>query len=415
MAQVVPVLARLRREPLADLPLSEPLEQAARGLGHLWRDRVLTPLVMVRLMLIQVLAGNCAVPALRQLSGISFVPSSFTEARSRLPLPLLLWLLRWLHERAERAMGVTKTLGPRVVVADGSTYSMPDTPQLCKHFSLPPGTKPGVGYPAGKLMGLLDLATGMFVSLLAVPLFAHDMRGVLGLHPFLRPGDILLGDRAFCSFCHLAMLSACCVFAAVRLHQRRPKTAGGTVRWKRPPKPPAWTDAAALALMPKFIDVRIVRYTLTQKGYRTRHVWVATTLMDQELWPDQRIAGLFGHRWQIETCFNHLKTTMKMNVLRCKTVDGVKKELATYLAAYGSTELAEVNLVRLAMLKTAREQKVSPERVSFADAMRWMLARLLGLAGVAKLIVNPDRRGRSQLRVIRRRPKEYDLLTKPRR
>lgn len=400
------VLARLKRQPLADLPIAKPLDQAALRLGHRWRDRVLTPLVMVRLMLIQVLAGNCPVPELRQLSGIGFVPSSYSEARSRLPLAVLQWLLGWLHARAEQSLGIVRKIGPRVLVADGSSYSMPDTPQLREHFSLPPGTKPGVGYPTGKLMGLLDLATGMFVSLLALPLFTHDMRGVIALHPMLREGDILLGDRAFCSFCHFAMLSARGAFACMRLHQRRKENKSGISRWKRPTKPPAWMDVIQLALLPKFIDVRVVRYSIVRRGYRTRHVMIATTL-DQASWPDEKIAELYGRRWQIETCFNHLKTTMKMNVLRCQSVQGVKKELAVYLAAY--------NLVRLAMLEAAQEQHVSPDRISFVDAQRWLLARMLGLPGVGRLIVNPDRRGRSQLRVIRRRLKEYDLLTKSRR
>jgi len=321
----------------------------------------------------------------------------------------LQWLLQWLHARAAEALGgVAKQLGgPRILVVDGSSYSMPDTPSLRAHFSLPPGTKEGVGYPMGKLMGLLDLATGMFESLLALPLFTHDMRGVIELHPMLRPGDILLGDRAFCSFCHFALLSARGCFACMRLHQRRKEKASGITRWHRPTQPPAWMDAAQLARLPKFMDVRIVRFTIARRGYRTRHVLIATTLMDEAAWPDERIAELYGHRWQIETCFNHLKTTMKMNVLRCQTVQGVSKELAVYLAAY--------NLVRLAMLAAAQRQRVSPERVSFVDAQRWLLVRLLGLPGVGRLIVNPDRAGRSQLRVIRRRLKQYDLLRKPRR
>lgn len=66
------------------------------------------------------------------------------------------------------------------------------------------------------------------------------------------------------------------------------------------------------------------------------------------------------------------------------------------------------------MLKAAQEQRVSPDRISFIDAQRWLLARMLGLPGVGRLIVNPDRRGRSQLRVIRRRLEKYVLLTKPR-
>jgi len=92
---------------------------------------------------------------------------------------------------------------------------------------------------------LLDLATGMFLSLLALPLFTHDMRGVIGLQSMLQPGDILLGDRAFCSFCHLAMLNARGVFACMRLHQRR-KDKPGVSRWKRPADPPAWMDVIRL-------------------------------------------------------------------------------------------------------------------------------------------------------------------------
>ena len=167
---------------------------------------------------------------------------------------------------------------------------------------------------------------------------------MIGLHPVLRAGDILLGDRALCSFCHLALLNARGVFAAVRLHQRRKANKankagkgkggnaceggckkGGTDRWRKPAKAPAWMGAADFALMPKWLDVRIVRYTVARKGYRTRHVVIATTLMDERLWPDERVAELYGQRWHVETCFGHLKTTMKMNVLRCKTVDGVMK------------------------------------------------------------------------------------------
>ena len=166
-------------------------------------------------------------------------------------------------------------------------------------------------------------------------------------------------------------------------------------------------DPAQFASLPAFVLVRIVRYAVPRKGFRTKHVTIATTLLDEVRWPDRKIAELYGHRWEIETCFGHLKTTMRMDALRCKTVDGVMKELAVYLLVY--------NLVRLAMLKAAAAQGVSPARISFVDAMRWMAAKMLGLAGVAKLIVNPVRAGRTQLRVIRRRRKEYDLLIRPRR
>lgn len=407
MAQIPQLLARLKRDPLADLPIADHLNQLLAEHKVVWRERLLPPLVTLRLFLIQVAHGNCAIAALRHLAGIDFAVSSYCEARVRLPLQLLQSLLQWVHELGEQSAGAGARLARRILIVDGSTHSVEDTPELAAHFTLAPATRPGVGYPMGKLMGLLDAATGMFLSLLALPLFDHDMRGGIGLHPMLRPGDILLGDRAFCSFAHLALLQARGAFACMRLHQRRKEQARGVVRWDKSKQIPAWMNAQQFAALPPFIEVRIVRYTVAQKGYRTRHVLIATTLMNQTIWPDAKVAELYGHRWNIETCFDHLKTTMGMNALRCKTVAGVMRELVIYLAVY--------NLIRLMMLRAAADRQVAVSRISFIDVMRQLAARLLGLTGAAKLIVNPDRAGRCQLRVIRRRCKGYDILVRSRR
>jgi len=407
MAHISYVLARLKRDPICDLPIADRMNQLLDEQQVVWRDRLLTPLVTFRLFLIQILNGNVAIAALRQLSGIDFAPSSYCESRKKLPLQLLQSLLQWMNEWVETSLGLVNKIGPRILIADGSSHSMSDTPDLRKHFALPPGVTPGVGYPAQKLMGLLDAATGLFVGLLGLPLFQHDMRAMIQLHPMLRAGDILLGDRALCSFAHFALLQARGVFACVRLHQRRKNSTGGADRWHKEKKPPAWMEAAQYAQLPEWLEVRIVRYSVHQKGYRTTSVIVATTLRDEALWPDEKIAELYGHRWLIETCYKHMKTTMHMNVFRCERAQGVQKELAVYLAAY--------NLVRLTILRAAETIHVSPHRISFVDAMRWLAARLLGLPGVGRLIVNPDRTGRTQLRVIRRRRQNYPLLMKPRR
>jgi hypothetical protein len=158
--------------------------------------------------------------------------------------------------------------------------------------------------------------------------------------------------------------------------------------------------------LPPWIEVRIVQYSLEDRGFRTRHVALATTLLDDRDWPDHKIAELYGQRWQIETCFDHLKTTMRMNVLKCQEVDGVLKELAVYLLVY--------NLVRLVMLRAASRQGVSIHRISFVDALRWICSRMLGLTGVQQLRVNPYRPGRREPRVVRRRMKEYNLMKRPR-
>lgn len=407
---VAHVLARLQREPFGgiDLPISDHVDQLCREIGHEWRERLLTPLVTIRLFVLQILHANTAITHLPRLAGFSFAPGSYSDARERLPLKLLQCFLREMKTWAARVAsdGLAPLLGHRVLVVDGSSCSMPDTLGLRERFGLPRGQKLGIGYPMARIMGLLDAATGLFVELLAMPLFTHDMRGAIALHSLLRPGDILLGDRAFCSVAHFCLLSARGVFGCFRLHQRRRNMKPGLQSWKKPSTAPKWMTAAQFALLPASITVRLVPYTIERKGCRTRHVLIATTLLDQTQWPDQRIAQLYGQRWPIETCFNHIKTTLKMDVLKCKTVDGVLKELAVYLIVY--------NLVRLVMLKAAQLQRVNVDRVSFIDAARALAAHLTGLGCVARLVVNPRRPNRHQPRVVRRRRKEYDLMTKPR-
>ena len=219
MAAFHHALARVRHQPFpADLPFADAVNQLCRDGGYLWRNRVLTPLITLRLFILQILHGNTAIVHLRQLSGIDFAPSSYCEARQRLPLDILRGLLGKMLQWAGQSATAAAALGQRIFVCDASSHSMSDTPGLREHFGLPPSCKPGVGYPVAKLMGLMDLATGMFSTLLAAPLFTHDMRHMLRLHPMLSPGDILLGDRAYCTYAHLALLQMKGVFGCFRLH-----------------------------------------------------------------------------------------------------------------------------------------------------------------------------------------------------
>jgi hypothetical protein len=335
MADVFAALMRVRREPFVDhLPIADTVNQLCTKQGFAWRDRLLTPLVTLRLFVVQVLHGNTSIAHLRQLSGMDFAPSSYSEARGRVPLHVFSGLLQAMAGWADRTATGVAFIGQRLFICDASSFSMSDTGELREYFGLPSGAGPGVGYLVAKLMGLMDAATGLFTRLLAAPLFTHDMRHVLRLHPALRAGDILLGDRAYCTYVHLALLQLQGVFGCFRLHQRRP-AAAGFKRWTRQRKPPAW-----------------------------------------------------------------------MNVLKCQSVEGVMKELAVYALVY--------NLVRLAMLRAAEQQRVSVSRISFVDGLRWLCSRMLGLPGVERLLVNPDRPGRREPRVIRRRMKEYNLMKRPR-
>lgn len=132
---------------------------------------------------------------------------------------------------------------------------------------------------------------------------------------------------------------------------------------------------------------------------------LATTLLDPERYPAAELAQLYCDRWQIEVNLRHLKQTLHLDVLRCKTVDGVHKELLMIALAY--------NLVRLVILRAAEQQQVSVPRLSFIDALRWLCHVPEG-DELCPLIVRKQRRGRHEPCVRKRRPKPYPLMKQPR-
>ena len=151
--------------------------------------------------------------------------------------------------------------------------------------------------------------------------------------------------------------------------------------------------------------LREVRDNISRPGFRTRQITLVATLLDSESYPVADLAELYRQRWQIETSLAHLKTTMRMEVLHCKTVPGVLKEL-TVLAIVS-------NLVRMVMWHSATLQRISVERISFLDALRWLGAPKTGMP-LRALIVNPFRPHRIEPRVKKRRPKSFPLMIKPR-
>jgi hypothetical protein len=109
-------------------------------------------------------------------------------------------------------------------------------------------------------------------------------------------------------------------------------------------------------------------------------------------------------RWRIELNFRDLKTTMGLDVLKCKTYEGVLKELYVFAMVY--------NMVMITRYRVAEIMNADPFRLSFIDALRHI--RLHGFQLPETLIVNPERSGRWQPRVKKRRPKPYPLMNKPR-
>jgi hypothetical protein len=439
MASISSSLRRIRQDLSEHLPDSS-IVTACETAGHQWRDRKLGPVTTVQLFMLQALWFNTAIEHLRRLAGFPFTAAAYCNARIRLPLEALQKLL--LDSSASMRAAGDRTgkeqaglwHGLRAVLVDGSSTITPDTPSLQKAFGQPTNQKPGCGFPVPKTLGLFDAFTGMIIQMMAFPLFTHEQSQVWQLHPLLKGGDLLVGDRGFCSMVHLAMLQARGVLACFRLHQRqtvdfrphrksRDQFAKGqkigkptsmfkrrlgyhdqVVSWKRPPKMPEWMTAAQWASIPESLEVRELQYTIRSNGQRTRRVTIATTLLDPLLYPKDAVAELYGVRWQVETHFAELKTTLKMRKLKCKTEDGIRKEMAIYCLIY--------NLVRAVMVKAAAQQGVTPDRISFIDTIRWLTLARLG-EEIPKLVVN-KKRDRHEPRVIKDLQDTYRKMTRPR-
>jgi hypothetical protein len=434
--RIISILGRLRQDVTAAIS-SESILAACDEAGHRWRKRKLGPVTTVYLFLLQVLHRNTSCAHVVQFGGQEFTDSAYCQARMRLPLAVLLSLMKRVAATVRGASETSRWRGHRVWVADGSSVSMPDTPELQAHFGQPSGQRKGCGFPVAKLLVLFHVGTGMLMRMTTAPLRSHDMSHVETISRELEPGDVILGDRGFCSYAHLAMLLKRGLEAVFRIHQQQnvdftpgrptarrkgpyPRPQGlpssrwvlahgpqdQVVAWQKPKRCPAWMTEEEFASLPEEISVREVRYKVATPGYRVREVTLVTTLLDAEAYPALELAELYFKRWRVETNLRHMKITMNMDVLKCTTVEGVLKELAMYGIAY--------NLVRSVMLESARAQDVDPDRISLVDALRWLTGEE-GEGTTPILVVNPSRPGRFEPRVKKRRPKQYRRMTKPRK
>lgn len=434
MALTIPKILQQFKADVAGVLSGSLIKKLCKDLEYRWRDRVLTPVNTIHVFLLQILHGNTACTALPRLSGLAFTAAAYCEARMRLPLMIFAVLVQRVCDALLPEMDATgRWHGHRTWMLDGSSFSMSDTPELQKHFGQPSAQAKGCGFPVAHMLALFHAGTGFLQQVLASPLHTHDMKYAAMMHPELAEGDILIADRGLASFAHLALLFTRKLHGVFRCHQKQivnfrvgrkhTKTSKGRkgmprsryirrlgrldqlVEYRKPQTRPTWMDEETYAALPETLQLRELRYRTPQRGHRTKEITLVTTLIDPVRYPAADLAELYLSRWQIEVNFRHLKTTMGLEVLHCKTVEGVLKELCMFAIAY--------NLVRLVMLEASRKQKVPLDRISFIDALRWLrdtpLGELLG-----RLVVNPHRPERLEPRVLKRRMKEYNLMNQPR-
>lgn len=398
------------------------------------RNKVFTPLITLKAFLLQVLSDDASckeavakVTAERlqnELPGNSVNTGPYCKARQRLILEHLLEAVRSIGKKLTQQAKQWNWKGFHVVMVDGSTALMPDTQDNQETFPQQSNQKPGLGFPIVRIVALISLSVGTVMDYAISP---YQGKGTGETSLFnqlmktLSKGHLLLADRYYCTYAIVALLLDAQVPVLIRNHARKKSDfqrgiklgiKDHLIEWHKPPKKPVWMSQAAYGNLPPLIQVR---------EFAKAGIVYVTTLMESDRYTKSDLADLYQQRWKIELDLRSIKTHMGMEMLRCKSADMIKKEIAVHLLAY--------NLIRVNLVQAAYLHDKIPRELSFRATVQLInnaSAQLLHINGTALKIVldyllkaiasTPigQRERKGQPRAIKRRPKAYPLLMKPR-
>ena len=371
------------------------------------------------------------------LKGIK-VPSSSTAsyctARKKLTEQTLSDIFKHTAMRGDQTTNTGFMNNRRVVVVDGTGLSMPDTLENQEVWPQSATQKPGCGFPSARVCACFSLESGALLSYAIgnkksneLPLFREQWQA-------LKPNDIFLGDKGFCSYYDIAKLKEQDVDSVVTLARRKPasktkciKILGPNdllIKWDRP----AYNRRLSYSRetrekLPTELILRQIRVAVEHPGFRTKEFYIVTTLIDSTAYPSEEIARLYLQRWDVELFFRDIKTTMGLDILRCQTPEMVRKEILMFFIAY--------NCIRRLMFEAAEKVDLEVRLVSFKGSLQairnWeprlnhermsnvKRGKLLhDLYGTITGLPIRQRPGRREPRCLKRRPKNYQLLTLPR-
>lgn len=357
------------------------------------------------------------------LNKVSTQTGSYCKARKRLPLKMISELTRCTSQLIdERLPNAWRWQGRKIKLVDGTTITMPDTPENQAAYPQQCGQKPGLGFPICRVVSVVCLASGSIVDSAIGPYKgkgADEHTLLRSMLDSLTTDDVLVGDAYYSSYFLWAELMARGVDAVFEqsggrkrtMDFRKGKSLGRydhIVTYPKPRKKPDWMAEEDYSRYPEELCIRELKI-----GNKI----LATTLLSSRQATKQSLKYLYKDRWNIELDFRNIKTTMGMEVFSCKTPDMVRKEMWAYLLAY--------NLIRLVMVQSAILADILPRQLSFKHSLQiWLAYNQMAvhnehenLKVVCLLIVENTvghRPGRIEPREVKKRPKEYKLLTRPR-
>lgn len=436
-------LATSSQFPITNLLSVADVDEAVAAEGCSFRERIFTPVMTIWIFLGQVLDADhsCRQALLRFVAWLSAhgrkacssETGAYCRARQRLPEGVLRRLTRskgnQLEEQSPRHWC---WFGRNVKIADGTTLSGPDTRANQKAYPQPRTQKQGLGFPILRLVVIFSLSVGTVLDAAFNPYLGKETgeTGLLRTLMYsLKRGDVLLGDRYFANYWIIALATLLGIEVVFRQHQlrkvdfrkgRRLGTNDHVITWTKPQRP-GWMTRSFYDLLPATLTLRELRVRIPKGKNRVREVVVVTTLLDAGRYHKGEIETLYRRRWQAELHLRSLKTTLQMDILRCKTPAMLRKEIWAHCLIY--------NLIRMAMAQAAQEHSHQPWQISFKGALQGLLA--FGGFWPTGQLADPDayyrdmlaamaehrvghRPDRVEPRAKKRRPKPLPLLTEPR-
>jgi len=372
-----------------------------------------------------------AFTAMKSTSLPSSSTAAYCQARKKLKTNELETILQHTSSQFRSTNSRGSINGRRVIVVDGTGLSMPDTTVNQQVWPQQKNLTPGCSFPQAALCACFCLQTGGLLSYELGNKKSHELPLLRKQWDTFHAGDVFLGDKGFCSFFDVHKFKEKEVDSVITLARRKPVTATEAdtvlgkddllIHWKKPVR----TKASSYSQkgwegLPDTLPLRQIKVTVDRPGFRVNQFYIITTLTDAEVYPANEIAQLYFQRWDVELYFRDIKTTMGMDILRCKTPEMIRKEILMYLIAY--------NCIRRLIQGVADKQKVDPHQVSFKGSIQALrqwephlnqtnisrqkqhdLIQLLYESIAGKVI--PFRPGRREPRAVKRRPKKYQLLT----
>ncbi len=360
--------------------------------------------------------------------------ASYCTARKKLDQQSLTSIFQHTAVLGDKSPQTGLLCNRRVIVVDGTGLSMPDTHENQEAWPQSSLQKPGCGFPSARVCACFSMESGSLLSYEIGNKKNHELPLLRKQWKTFKAGDIFLGDKGFCSYYDTAKLKEKGVDSVITLARRKPvskskclKFLGPNdllIKWDRPKYTPQLSySRETMAELPKELILRQIRVVVDNPGFRTKELHIVTTLLDPVRYPSYEIASLYLKRWDVELFFRDIKITMGMDILRCQTPEMIRKELVMHFIAY--------NCIRRLMYEAAEKADLPVRKLSFKGSLQAIRSwspqinrEKLSRVEMNKLLNDlhealadsplKQRPGRSEPRCRKRRPKAYQLLTKPR-